>query len=354
MKSYYSRINQIFYKEKSLLTFSRYPISFNDKKDPTIHTGRAEGLQLVLDAHTDQISSGSIADNFRGFHVVIDGKEKYPFTSRNGILIKTGQTNEVSITATRFEADPRIKSVPTDTRRCFFSDEYSLNLTQNYSQANCFFECKVEYIREKLFNKTGKYCIPWFYPRKNSTLYEICDPWVTWTFQEELKIVADNVTGCKECLRDCSSTKYKSSISSAPFRKCDQTNIGVSPLCDLSEEDSNLMMMNPPIWKHEVRGEYEKFNGGDIPDFFENQPGVLSNLRHFAPNQEVQNLVLRAHREKQLTYNAFERDITLVNFYFADSKVIQFKTDLRMTPIDFISSVSTNCCLVALNRLLIF
>ena len=321
------------------ICFCSYPKYFDEKKDPKILTGRAEGLRLVLDAHTDKIASGSIADNFRGFHVVIDGKEKYPFTSRNGILIKAGQTNEIAISATRFEADPKIKSVPRDSRLCYFPDERSLNLTQKYSQANCFFECKVEYIRKKFFNSTGKHCIPWFYPRENITLYEICDPWTTWMFQEELKMVADNVTGCRDCLRDCSSTKYRSSISSAPFRKCDQTNIGVSPLCDLTEEDPRMMMMNPPIWKHEVRGEYEKFNGGDIPDFFENQPGVLSNLRHYAPNHEVENLVLRAHREKQLTYNAFERDITLVNFYFPESKVIQFKTDLRMTPIDFISSV---------------
>ena len=318
----------------------RHKNNFDDKNGPTIYPGRAEGLELVLDAHTDKIAPGSIADKFRGFHVVIDGKEKYPFTSRNGILVKAGQTNEIAISATRFEADEGIRDVPKEKRDCLFPDELALNLTQNYSQANCFFECKVEYIRKKLLDKNGKHCIPWFYPRKNNTLYEICDPWTTWKFQEELKVVADNVTGCTGCLRDCSSTKYKSSITSAPFRKCDQTNIGVSPLCDLTEEDPRRMMMNPPIWKHEVQGEYEKFNGGSVPDFFKNQPGVLSNLRHYSPSHKVKDLVLRANREKQVTYNAFERDITLVNFYFAESKVIQFKTDLRMTAIDFISSVS--------------
>ena len=105
---------------------TRYPTNFDDKKDPEIYTGRAEGLRLVLDAHTDKLASASIADNFRGFHVVIDGKEKYPFTSRNGILIKAGQTNEIAISATRFEADPKIEKVPTMKRRCLFSDEYSL------------------------------------------------------------------------------------------------------------------------------------------------------------------------------------------------------------------------------------
>ena len=76
-----------------------------------IYPGREEGLKLILDAHTDKVSSGTISDNFRGFHLVIDGKEKYPFTSRNGILIKAGQDNEVVIKATRFEANKDIKSV---------------------------------------------------------------------------------------------------------------------------------------------------------------------------------------------------------------------------------------------------
>ena len=57
-----------------------------DKVEPKIYPGRAEGLQLVLDAHTDRLSSGSVYDNFCGFHVVIDGKDKYPFTTKTDSL----------------------------------------------------------------------------------------------------------------------------------------------------------------------------------------------------------------------------------------------------------------------------
>ena len=85
---------------------------------PKIYPGRDEGLQLILDAHTDKISAGSISDNFRGFHVVIDGKERYPFTSKNGILIKSGQDNDVIISATRFEANNNIKGVAASKRNC--------------------------------------------------------------------------------------------------------------------------------------------------------------------------------------------------------------------------------------------
>ena len=75
-------------------------------------------------------------------------------------------------------------------------------------------------------------------------------------------------------------------------------------------------------------------------NFIENQPGVLLNVRKYVPSEEgVKYLVLRAHREKKLTYNALEEDIAIVNFYFDESDVIQYTTFQRMTVIDFISSV---------------
>ena len=41
-------------------------LSFRDDDhmvEPKIYPGRAEGLQLVLDAHTDKVSLGSVSDN---------------------------------------------------------------------------------------------------------------------------------------------------------------------------------------------------------------------------------------------------------------------------------------------------
>ena len=99
-------------------------------------------------------------------------------------------------------------------------------------------------------------------------------------------------------------------------------------------------MMNPPIWKDTIQGEYEQFNGGDLPDFIKNQPNVLSNIRNYADGQDMSNLVLRAQREKKPSYNALEEDIAIVNFYFDEPDVVQFTTSLRMTFLDFVSSVS--------------
>ena len=307
---------------------------------PEIFPGRTEGLRLVLDSHTDQVESGSIGDNFRGFHTVIDGRDKYPFTSKNGILIKSGQENEVAISATRFDADTKIRGVNSTKRNCYFSDEYSLKLHKKYTQANCLFQCKIRHVRDlmKQENTTLGSCAPWFYPVEDQYLHEICDPWRSERFQTLFKNVPG--TACKHCLPDCSTTKYKSSISAAPFRSCDRTNLGVSPLCDLST-DSN-MMMNPPLWKFTMEGEYEKFNGGGgLPEFVKKQ-NVSSNIRYYAPKEEVEQLIFRAQREKKLTYNAIEEDITIVNFYFDEAEVVQFTTFPRMTFMNFISSVRSD------------
>ena len=120
-----------------------YRANYNYEVEPHIYTGRTEGLQLVLDAHTDKVSSGSVSDNFRGFHVVIDGKEKYPFTSRNGLLIKSGQANEVVMSATRFDSNTNIKSVEPSKRNCYFSDEHGLKLHPHEEENHCYFLCRM-------------------------------------------------------------------------------------------------------------------------------------------------------------------------------------------------------------------
>ena len=325
------------------LLFSRYFCRvYAYENEPQIYAGRKEGLQLVLDGHRDKIASKSISDTFGGFHIVVDGKENFPFIARNGILVKTGQANEVVLRATRFDPDVRIKTeVPPLKRNCYFPDEhphqYPMKIHRNYTQTNCLFECKLETVRNQRIadNKTGKTCIPWFYPKENEYILDLCNPWETADFQTLLKNVDDKK--CKHCLPDCKSTKYKMSLSSAPFGNCDQTNLGLSPLCDLSTGMN--MMMNPPIWKDVVKGEYEIFNGGKIPNFLTNQKNVLKNIRYYATEQEKQHLTLRSQHEQNPSYNALKDDITVVNFYFDEPDVIQYLKYLRMTPIDFISKV---------------
>ena len=47
-----------------------------EEKIPTPKAGRSEGLTVVLDAHTDIVSSSSVYDDFAGFYTVVDSKNQ--------------------------------------------------------------------------------------------------------------------------------------------------------------------------------------------------------------------------------------------------------------------------------------
>ena len=98
-------------------------------------------------------------------------------------------------------------------------------------------------------------------------------------------------------------------------------------------------MVNPPIWKATVVGEYEKFDKGKLPNFVRNPSNLLNNIRQYATDKEGKSFAFRAQYESSTEYDAFEKDVTLVNFYFDQSDVVQYLTYLRMTPMDFISKV---------------
>merc|ERR1712077_31885 len=81
---------------------------FEDRDEPRTQPGQNKGLRLILDAHTDRISPGTVYDNFRGFSTVVDGGDKYPLTSRNSLLIRPGRENYIAISALKIDADEDI------------------------------------------------------------------------------------------------------------------------------------------------------------------------------------------------------------------------------------------------------
>ena len=62
-------------------------IKKQDFKEPNTRPGQDKGLRLILDAHADRVSAGTVSDNFRGFITVVDGGDKYPLTTRNSFLV---------------------------------------------------------------------------------------------------------------------------------------------------------------------------------------------------------------------------------------------------------------------------
>ena len=146
-------------------TFCSFPSTVDQDLpfgEPKSQAGQKKGLQLVLDAHSDRISIGSVFDTFKGFMAVVGNKNEYPLTKKHGFLLRAGQENYVSLSATKIEANENIRPIEISPgkRECYFHDEHPLKLHQKYSQANCIIECTIQYAREKMESK----CTPWYYP----------------------------------------------------------------------------------------------------------------------------------------------------------------------------------------------
>ena len=75
-----------------------------------------------------------------------------------------------------------------------------------------------------------------------------------------------------------------------------------------------------------------------VPDFLD-KSGFFSNQRRFIEAEKWPNLVLRSQVEQVPTYNAYERDIARVHFYFDKSSILQFTRQKRMTIVDYISQM---------------
>ena len=148
---------------------------YDSEKETTItdlkpEPGIEKGLRLVLDAHSNLISSGTVFDNFKGFTTVVGDPNSFPLTRMDGTLLKTGQENYVSILPTDITAEQGtgslegIRKIDPLDRKCYFSDEIivgnPLQLFKNYSQSNCLLECQIEYVRGNMTSP----CTPWYFP----------------------------------------------------------------------------------------------------------------------------------------------------------------------------------------------
>ena len=298
--------------------------------------GQRKGLTLFLDNHNDQVSSGTIFDAFSGFVTVVDGTDQFPMTFQKGILVQPGYENSVAISAYNVKAEPDIQDIPPEKRNCYFSDESPLNLYQRYSQSNCLLECNLDYSTKMMnsLNESKEECLPWFYPVKEINK-GFCDPWQTKIFLEIMKQVP--IGTCSHCLPDCNATVYDATITTAPIRYCDHTNLGASGLCTL---DQNSISMNPSLLSGPIQNEFWNAFDGKMPEFaISNIENLPSKREHVKSEWKKKNLVFKSILAKNPSYDAFENDIALANFYFEDAYIQQYKIQHSMTIQDYIAQV---------------
>ena len=79
-----------------------YNLSFGekeklDKGEPRPRAGRSKGLTLILDAHSDLVTTSSVNDDIDGFFAVVDSSNQYPMTYRKASFIRPGHNNIVAL-----------------------------------------------------------------------------------------------------------------------------------------------------------------------------------------------------------------------------------------------------------------
>ena len=132
------------------------------QKEPKSQSGQNKGLRLILDAHSDILSKGTVFDDFQGFVTVVSDSENFPLTKKYGFLVKPGEETSVAIKPISIRGDESVRKLDIKDRNCYFQKESSLKLFKIYTQANCLFECQVDYARSEMNSS----CTPWYYPGK--------------------------------------------------------------------------------------------------------------------------------------------------------------------------------------------
>lgn len=171
-------------------------------------------------------------------------------------------------------------------------------------------------------------CLPWYFPINNKTKTRLCDPWEAREFRTFMHQIPFGA--CEHCLPDCSTTIFTSSVTAAPFRRCDYKNLGISFLCNFDEK------IEPPIWGQSVIDQY-KADTDDLPEYVSQY--VRSNRRQYANPQAAGKAIFQAINQQNPTYDAYEKDIAMVTFFFESSSVFQYSRDERLTLVGFISQI---------------
>ena len=313
--------------DASSFTDTTPPASYISKSEPTTLPGSNKGLFLILDAHTDQFATASVDSDFEGFMGLINPSGSFAMMSLEGFQIKPGHLNAVAITASMIDAEDDMKTMDVNDRNCMFSDEISdLQIHQSYTYSNCYFECSLLYAREQVgkVDNDSVPCIPWFFPTPSNLSLYVCNPWDSVKFFEAMNQVPDDY--CTNCLPDCSTTLYEPYITTTTFRRCDSSNLGVSRLCNLN----NKALPQPTKYGTQVKAEYSSRYLN--PSFI---GGLESSIRVYSktlPDGDV-------FTQNTKTYDAYEKDIALVQVFFRKSTIIQMGRQARMNWIDYFSTV---------------
>ena len=233
----------------------------------------------------------------------------------------------VALNAIKLDSEEDIRHIKPKLRNCLFKEEtQAVNLHKEYSQANCLLECSLSFAQQHLKDENNSsFCTPWFFPFLD-TNYRMCDPWEKMRIFETIQneVPQDQ---CLHCLPDCNRVIYQQSISTQLFRGCDEKNFGMTDFC-------NSQARAPQIWATQV---LKQLNGSNLNMTIVNAM-AKSSIRYLTPQSTNQFIFSELSR----SYDAYEKDISVLSVFFSSPTVMQFSTKQSKNWLDFISAVGGN------------
>ena len=327
--TYTKLINQL-QNQDSALSFNKdkLPLYYIENQEPKTQPGKIKGLNVILDAHSDLFSGGTVDGDTNGLIGLIHPKGSFPLTSAGGFDIRTGHNNLVSISATVVNTDDSIRSLDPIARNCHFEDENEHSiLYKKYTQTNCLFECFFSFAQKSQKLRNGNYngCIPWFFPTADE-FPTICDSWEAVELFNLM--ISVPFSHCKHCLPDCLTTIYKNSISVVPFRKCSLHNMGVSKFCSLANVSKHNFKFSTQIISDDYESRFMK-----VPSYLKQM--FIDANRSYSSTLKNGDIFGR----NDIGYDLFEQDIAKVQIYVKAPVVIEMERKATMSWIDYFSNV---------------
>ena len=113
-----------------------------------------------------------------------------------------GYETQILVKPEQLSSDSKVRNLAIGRRKCRFLDEVKNGSIFNYYTQNlCIFQCTLK----KSFEKCK--CIPWGYPRWNSTIMDVCDTFGTYCFEKTMRVLSNHNDDCG-CLPDCDSVQF--------------------------------------------------------------------------------------------------------------------------------------------------
>ena len=311
--------------------WSRSKITKNEI-DLTPMKGKQNGLTVVIDLQSESVKPSTLNKDYNGVQATVTPKDEFPFMLADSILISPGQETHVAISPLVTDATDALKDLKPNQRKCYFDDEFYLSLFRNYSVNSCWMECLMNLTMKEL----GP-CTPWNFPQADKNM-RICTPYEQHQYLSIFRqIDMTKVVGSEACLPNCGGTDYEVTITSAPFRRCDSANLGLSTLCHLGEP------IVPQMWGSLIQDLYDN----NVPDYIEEQ--IQSPERKYPKDMTF---------DLKQDYNAYEQDIAVATFYFPKHVAKALVRAPKMTTFDYVSQVGgllglcLGCSLISLVELI--